>query len=36
MSAQYQAHYYVYPLFYLLELLGDFICFEPPRSIWPI
>jgi conjugal transfer pilus assembly protein TraU len=26
--AQYQAHYYVYPLFYLLELLGDFICFE--------
>jgi hypothetical protein len=28
MSAQYQAHYYVYPLFYLLELLGDFICFE--------
>ena len=28
MTAQYQAHYYVYPLFYLLELLSDFICFE--------
>jgi len=28
MSAHYQAHYYIYPLFYLLELLGDFICFE--------
>ncbi len=28
MSAKYQAHYYIYPIFYLLELLDDFICFE--------
>jgi hypothetical protein len=36
MSAQYQAHYYVYPLFYLLELLGISSALNPPRSIWPI
>jgi conjugal transfer pilus assembly protein TraU len=36
MSAQYQAHYYVYPLFYLLELLGISSALNPPLSISPI
>jgi conjugal transfer pilus assembly protein TraU len=27
-TANYQVHYYVFPLFYLLELLNDFLCFE--------
>lgn len=27
-NAQYQVHYYIFPLFYLLELLNDFLCFE--------
>ena len=27
-NSQYQVHYYIFPLFYLLELLNDFLCFE--------
>lgn len=27
-NSQFQVHYYVFPVFYLLELLNDFLCFE--------
>ena len=27
-SSQWQAHYYIYPLLYWMEILTDFLCFE--------